>query len=177
MKTYDKTKYFQVTDDGKLKTSELLAECKKLFPVWSYYDDKRLDKDFPKPKKTTTRYFAKNVEADPEFANKSADDLAAEGHQGITIRERIILELNFFKETGDHLDKRDITLCAGSRYSDGCVPYADWRGGDGFFVDRGRRLRSRLAVVPSNLGPLVPLGLDEAIKVVKENGYQVIKVM
>lgn len=67
--------HFKITDDGKKKTSELLDECRALFPVWSYYDNNRLDKDFPKPKKSTTRYFAKTVEADEKHKNKSANDL------------------------------------------------------------------------------------------------------
>ncbi len=71
--TYDKEKYFRIVDDGKLKTSEILAECKKLFPIWSYYNDEQLDKDFPPIK--STRYFKKNIEADEDLINKSAEDL------------------------------------------------------------------------------------------------------
>ena len=113
-----------VIDDGKKKTSELLDDCKKLFPVWSYYSDKQLDEDFP-PVKTVYKY-KKVVEADENLKNKSADDLDRDGIKGITLRERIIMELQYFKETGKHLDIKNITLCAGSRDSDSYVPSVDW---------------------------------------------------
>jgi len=147
---YDKTKYFEIKECKK-KTSELLADCEKLFPVYSWYLDERMDKDFPPPKKITTRYFKKTVEADENLKNKSADDLGKKGIEGITLRERIIMELQYFNETGEHLDIINITLCSGSRRSDGDVPDADWSGSKfevGWFDagDRGGGLRSREAV-------------------------------
>lgn len=155
-----KNEYFKITDDGKLKTSELLAKCRDKFEVWSWSNDEDLDKDFPKPKKTTTRYFLKNIEADRDLASKSAQDLEKEGIEGITLRERILMELSYFKETGKHLDIDNWTLCSGSRGSVGEVPDARWYGGK-FFVywyDPSHRypyLRSRRAfeTVPSNLEP------------------------
>jgi hypothetical protein len=138
-----------ITDDGTKKTSELLEVCRKLFPVWSYYSDKELDKMFP-PVKTSRKF--KNVqEADEDLKNKSANDLEKEGIKGITLRERIIFELEFFKETGEHLDVKNVTLCSGSRDSAGSVPRAYWHvvefgvgryGAD----DRDDILRSRQAV-------------------------------
>ena len=150
-------------------------------------EDKELDKNFPKPKKATTRYFKKVQEADEENANKSADQLQEEGHEGITIRERILMELAYFEETGGHLDEKNWTLCAGSRYRDGNVPNARWC--DEFDVrwysalSRGPDLRSRSAFAsdPSTLGPLEPLEpsltLERAVEIVKEAGYQVAKIL
>lgn len=159
--------FFTITDDAKLKTSELLRLCRDKFPVWSYWNDKDLDKDFPKPKKATTRYFKKNIEADEENKNKSADDLKSEGHEGITIRERIIMELAYFEETDNHLDIENYTLCTGSRDRDGRVPCAYWDG-SGFGVlwcrpsGRDSSLRSRSAYSnPSTLGPLESLLAQE----------------
>ncbi|PIU74766.1 MAG: hypothetical protein COS76_04390 [Candidatus Portnoybacteria bacterium CG06_land_8_20_14_3_00_39_12] len=43
--------------------------------------------------------------------------------------ERIIHELKFFQETGEHLDIDNITLCAGSRGRGGHVPLVSWNGG------------------------------------------------
>lgn len=138
--------WFVIIDDGKKKTSELLNDCRKLFPVWSYYSDEHLDKDFP-PVETKFKY-RKRVEADEELKNKSVDDLEKEGIKGITLRERIIMELQYFKETGKHLDIVNLTLCSGSLHSDGFAVYADWYGGK-FKVDWNHRdhsddkLRSR----------------------------------
>jgi hypothetical protein len=130
MKNIDTTKYFVIEDKAGVKTSNIFKEMQKLFDVWSYYDDTRLDNDFPAPQKTTTRYFEKNIEADEEFKNMSANDLERQGIKGITLRERLLMEIEYFKETGGHLDIDNITLCSGSRNSDGSVPGVGWYGDD-----------------------------------------------
>jgi hypothetical protein len=108
------------------KTSEIIAEMKKKFDVYCWYSDEHLDRDFSPPEKITTRYFKDNQEADEEYANKSANDLEAEGVKGITLRERFLMELQYFNATGKHLDIDNITLCSGSRRSDGSVPGVYW---------------------------------------------------
>ena len=135
-----------ITDDGILKTSELLAKCKKLFPIYSYYKDDQLDEYFP-PVKTSFKY--RNVqEADEELANMSANDLKEKKIAGLTLRERLIYELAYFKETGNHLDVVNITLCSGSRDPDGGVPCVYWYYGrlcvDWYYPTSARgSLRSR----------------------------------
>lgn len=148
-KIVNKNDYFEVIDTPDKKTSELLNECRKHFTVYSFYTDRQLDSDFPPPNKKTVRYFKANIEADEENAGKSANEL--KDKPGITLRERIILELQYFLDTGNHLDIYNITLCSGSRFSVGVVPDAFW--GDGKFCvrwndpdDRDECLRSRLAV-------------------------------
>lgn len=121
-KNYIGKEFFAITDDGKLKTSEIIAQMNKKFDVWSWYDMEQLDTDFPPPKVATTRHFKKTVEADEDLKNKSADDLEKEGVKGITLRERLIMELVYFEENGEHLDVQNATLCSGSRDSDGDVP-------------------------------------------------------
>jgi len=147
----DTSGYFEIIDTPDRKTSELLDECRSLFRVWTYYNDTEMDKDFLPPKEATRRYFKKTIESDENLKDKSAVDLEKEGIKGITIRERIIMELKYFKETGKHLDIENWTLCSGSRNSGGRVPYAYWSD-DGFFVYwsyrdyRRSSLRSREAV-------------------------------
>lgn len=70
--------------------------------------------------------FCRNVEADEENKNESANDLASTGHKGITLLERLLLELGYFLITGRHLDEQNTTLCTGSRYSEGGVPSVCW---------------------------------------------------
>jgi len=70
--------------------------------------------------------FKKTVEADPELADKSAKVLEKEGVKGITLLERLLLELGYFLATGNHLDVDNITLCSGSRNSGGDVPRVYW---------------------------------------------------
>lgn len=121
-----------ITEQPNKKTSELLEMCRAKFPVNSYYNDDRLDKDFPAPKEATTRYFLKEQEPDKETLGLSINQAETKGFtNGITIRERILLELAYFEETGKHLDVKGLTFCSGSRNSDGNVPAADW-GGDEF---------------------------------------------
>ena len=67
------------------------------------------------------------VEADEDMKNKSADDIETAGTNTLTLKERMLLELEYHDETGKHLDVQKIMLCAGSRYSGGGVPSAHWR--------------------------------------------------
>jgi hypothetical protein len=97
--------------------------------------------------------FARTVEADEENKNLSANQLKEQNHKGITLLERLLLGLGYFLATGQHLDVKNITLCAGSRSSDGHVPYVGWDSSDRrVFVtwfypdDHSVYLRSRSAV-------------------------------
>jgi len=85
--------------------------------------------------------------------NLSANDLGRRNIAGITLEERLVYELKYFEETGNHLDIKNWTLCAGSCYSDGFVPGVYWVSVAGELVvggfspgDRGGVLRSRAAV-------------------------------
>lgn len=73
--------------------------------------------------------FRRTIEADEENKNLSADQLRQRNHKGITLPERLLLEAGFFVATGDHLDINNTTLCTGSRYSVGNVPYVSWDSG------------------------------------------------
>lgn len=117
-----KDNLIKIVDDGKLKTSEIISEMKKLFNVYCYLDMDKLDIDFPPVK--TKRKFKYIQEADPENANKSANQL--EQKDQITLRERLLFELEYFKKEGKHLDVDNWTLCAGSRDRDGDVPRVYW---------------------------------------------------
>jgi hypothetical protein len=143
--------YWEVKEVNK-KTSEILDECRSKFNVYSSYDNKQLNKYFPIPE-MTTRKFKANIEADEDLRNMSADDLEKKGIKGITLRERLILELQYFNETGKHLDINNWTLCSGSRDSGGFIPYVYWYSSYGrLYVrwcgsdDSGDVLRSRAGV-------------------------------
>lgn len=170
--------------ETNLKTSELLALCRAKFPVWSYYDDARLDKDFPAPKSAkdaTERYFLKEQEPDKETLGLSVNQAEAKGFKdGITLRERILLELAYFDETGNHLDVKGITWCSGSRCSDGRVPSAYWGGGEfrvGWgsldYSDPESGVRSAVSLSPSSFNPSEEL--QKAIDLVKSHGFKVIQ--
>lgn len=115
----------------------LFDKCKELFPCWKWTDESldevvtysdRRAKDSP-----YAIWFRDQVEADEELKNLSANKLKKlkeQGIPGITLEERLIYELNYFKETGKHLDVENVTLCVGSRFSDGGMPSVRWDGGE-----------------------------------------------
>lgn len=174
---YDPKKYFKIYDNAQTKTSELLAQCKAKFPVWSYYDYTELDRQFPPPKKAKTRYFKKVVEADKENRNKSLEQCQKEGLEIITFRERLIMELQYYEETGEHLD-RDSATITGSLDSDGYAVDVYWGGSVGVrqygVRDADPHWASRAAVYLET-SPLSPSDLKSAIETVKNAGYKIFK--
>jgi hypothetical protein len=112
---------------------ELYAKCKELFPCWCWTDsnfntivtwNERDTKNGP-----YAIWVKDNVEADEELKNLSATDIKEKGIATETLADRLIHELKFFTETGEHLDVKNMTLCAGSRDSFGVVPGVCWRYG------------------------------------------------
>jgi hypothetical protein len=62
-----------------------------------------------------------------ELVNKSANQLKQEQVKGITLVERLLLEFAYFLATDEHLDGgKSMTLCSGSRWSNGDVPSVRW---------------------------------------------------
>jgi hypothetical protein len=111
--------------------------CKQHFACWKYTDwtlDEAVSTNDRNPASGSYAVrIRERVEADEELASKSANDLASMQIPSITLLERLILELKYWKETGNHLDIQKVTLCAGSRNSDGDVPGVDWHD-DGLHV-------------------------------------------
>ena len=115
-----------------LTLNQSYQACKKRFPCWSYCGDD-LDKAVPVNDRITDKSYAIRIrdrqEADEELKNLSANQLKEKHIQGIILLERFLFELKYHDETGQHLDFQNVTLCNGSRYSDGGVPRVVWDGG------------------------------------------------
>ncbi len=138
--------------------NKVIAAFRKLEVGLSLYSD-NLDTEVTKNDRDPNRdgsyvvRFKKTIEADEELKNLSADDLKKQNVKGNTLLERLLLELGYFLVTGQHLDVKNWTLCAGSRGSDGSVPDVRWNS-DGRElsvswycpVHRSPRLRTRAAV-------------------------------
>lgn len=126
-----KGEYRTVNISKGMTIEGMLAECKKLFPVWRYTEnnlDEYVTSDRTSDKAYSIKF--KNVqEADEDMKKLSANEIKEKGLQTITLLERLVMELDYFEETGKHLDIENWTLCAGSRYSDGDVPYVGWSSG------------------------------------------------
>jgi len=63
------------------------------------------------------------------FFYKKADLMERRLVKTETLKERLIHGLKYFIESGRHLDTLNTTLCAGSRYTDDCVPIVGARNG------------------------------------------------
>lgn len=125
MKTTIKT--ITITDDGTLKTSEIIALMKKEFPVYSYYTDEQLDSNCPPLKNPTTRVFLATPEPDPTTLGLSYNDCIEKNLPLITLREYMLLTIAYFKETGDYLDRKGWTITS-NLDSDGVVMGGCWSG-------------------------------------------------
>ena len=121
-----------------LTNNQVYDACVKQFACWRYSDN--LDKVVPTNERDSKNggyavWVRDTVEADPVHKNKSANTIKEAGLKTETLLERMIHELVYFSETlqdggqaGKHLDVNNVTLCSGSRDSDGSVPDAYWRG-------------------------------------------------
>jgi hypothetical protein len=136
-----------------LTANKLFDKCKKRFGAWRYTEDLDTVQSVRITEKTYAILLRDRVEADEENKNKSANVCKSEGINGITLEERLLLELWYHWKTGKHLDIQNVTLCSGSLFPDGSVPDVCWSVGklrvshynpDGAYGD----LRARAAVSP-----------------------------
>jgi hypothetical protein len=106
-------------------TMNQVYDCMKaLFACWGYTED--LDKSVTQNARDTKKSYAiwvrDEAEPDTEFLNKSTRQADPDMKIGVTLTERMIHEIDYFSETGKHLDEKGVTFCSGSRCSDGGVP-------------------------------------------------------
>jgi len=125
---YNETKHFAVIVAKGTTMNEVVIAMKKKFNVYLYAEDLNLsvttndriaDKDY-------VIIFNKNIEADENLKDLSANKLAKMNISGITLLERLLLEIYYFDQTKKHLDINNWTLCSGSRYSGGRAPNVHW---------------------------------------------------
>lgn len=118
----------QITIPEGLTLEQAYKDLEALFPCRNLLDFNEVTSD-RNPDETYIIEVKDNEEADEEFKNLSANQLKEKGILGITLLERLVLEKEYFLKTKKHLDTRTITLCSGSRRSDGNVLRVDWHGG------------------------------------------------
>ena len=126
-----------------LSAQQMLNALKPRFDdkLWQWCQNLDRAIDLEKEARTTANgpyvvWCRDRVEADEELKNLSANDLTKRGTNCMTEPERIMLEGWFHWKIGGHLDIKNVTLSAGSRYSDGSVPSAYWFADFGFGVLR-----------------------------------------
>jgi hypothetical protein len=102
--------------------------------------------------------------------------------QGITLRERLLLELAYFDKTGKHLDINGVTFCSGSRGVAGSVPSVSWSGSEvrvgSCYLDNSDSYYGVRSVVTLNPSSFNPLKLNEttAITLLKDKGYKITRL-
>lgn len=106
--------------------------CAKNFSCWKWTNDldEAIDHNDRKSTETYASWVRDRQEADEENKNISADKATGQEVKGQTLNERLMQELKCWDETKEHLDVKNVTICSGSRYSDGGVPIVDWRSGE-----------------------------------------------
>lgn len=108
----------------------ICEKCKDLFPLWTWplVELERFGTSERRLMQVDYAFWLRRrLEADIELKEISASVLARDGVPGITLEERMLLELKYFADTGMHLDPKTITLCSGSRYFRGEAPIVSWR--------------------------------------------------
>ncbi|MDD5341262.1 MAG: hypothetical protein PHC97_02385 [Patescibacteria group bacterium] len=118
-----------------LTANRLFDKCKEHFTSWKYRDDLNTVISVRKTDKTYAIWLRDRIEADKENKNLSAKECEKRGINGITLEERLVMELfyNWNRPAGKHLDINNVTLCSGSCDSDGGVPGVGW-GGGGLYI-------------------------------------------
>lgn len=116
-----------------LGLNQIWRVCRSRFTCWSYHGDNLEATISHHDRSVADRSYAirlrDRIEADEELKSLSLSDLQAQGIAGITLPERLLLELWYHWKTGSHLDSSSWTMCSGSRYSDGSAPSVRWRSG------------------------------------------------
>lgn len=133
--------------------NRIVEVSRKRFKVSTYSEDLDSVTSVRKTDKVYAIWVKDQVEADEELRNKSVNDLEREGVNSITLEERLLLELWYYRREKKHLDRDNWTLCAGSRRRRGGVPVGGWHAGRGrvgvrwcLSHDRHGSARTRLAV-------------------------------
>ena len=112
-----------------LTPSQIYKVMTEHFQCWKYIDNlNTITSDRTSQNGDYAIWLRNSQEADEDLKNLSANDLKAKNIQGITLEERLIMELFYWWKTAKHLDGRNWTLCSGSRGPDGSVPCVYWHG-------------------------------------------------
>lgn len=109
---------------------QVFDKCGQKFHTWKHTDGD-LDGIYVfNQRDTKSGHYAiwvrDRVETDEEWKNYSANQLEHIEMKGETLLERLLHGLQYYLETGIHLDTESITICSGSRDSEGRVPGVYW---------------------------------------------------
>lgn len=117
--------------DPTLSNNRVFDVCDGSFACWRYAND--LDAAIPAkddqrhPSKGSYAIWVRDqITPDQDLMGLSANQIKGLCLKTETLLEYMLHHLIHFRETGEHLDPRTWTLCAGSRGSGGNIPWAIW---------------------------------------------------
>ena len=116
--------------EERRSAQKLFDKCRELFPVFKY---KEGDLSVVSDRDTTKGSYAiwvKGVqEVDKELGSLPTDDMRRGEINNETLEERLLHEIKYFTETGEHLDLKSATICAGSYDVErpNFIPYVEFR--------------------------------------------------
>jgi len=118
----------------KMLNERLYQQCKEEYPCYRG-NITDLDRWAPHHERTAEAnpyaiWVLDTPEPHKELTDLSAIELRRQGIPTETLTERMLHGLRFYTETENHLDKRLMTLCAGSRNHVGLVPMVYHHGGE-----------------------------------------------
>jgi len=117
----------------ELPQNATLALVRKNCDVVTYVADDNLDRHIIHNARSRTLgsyviLVRKGFEPDEAYLGRSTNEVDPYLLIGMNVRERMILGDKVLAETKKHLDVKGWTLCTGSRYADGNVPYVRFYG-------------------------------------------------
>ena len=71
-------------------------------------------------------WVAESRETFLKLRNKSADWATENNFEGVTLQERLLHDFKYWDESSHHLDIECMTLCSGSRFANGLVPFVSY---------------------------------------------------
>ncbi len=111
-----------VFSSGRLTPQAVFEVCEKRFPSYSC---ENLDSPCVSVRDLRTYVIAVR---DIVEANETRDLTLRPHADGMTVKERMLLELWYHWLTGEHLDNSSLTICSGSRTEKGQTFRAGWHG-------------------------------------------------
>lgn len=185
-------KTIKIIDSKDVKTSELIAEVKKICDVY-IYDDKDVDTQFPAPEETLEVECEDNIESDKTHIGKSYDVFISEDKKYLNLRQYLFLFIAKYKATGKYLDVKGWThtsslwsggrVVGGSWDPDGRKLYLSFGFRDYRNSDYGPREQISVRILPSSLKTSTLEKSDnkekeneEAIEICKRAGLTVTKI-
>lgn len=99
-----------------------LTTCSKC-EMQDFHNHIRVMQDDRSPRQRTYSFLIRNtIEADSVHRNKPVLSFQEQKLRGITLLERLVLELFFWYQNQKHLDLSGFTVCSGSRWDNNSVP-------------------------------------------------------